>query len=70
MQIQPRQTPLQSAPETRPAPKIDLFLRGKGAYPEGISSFTFNMSGLSPNNYVLDFWLDGYLVHGAVVMKR
>jgi hypothetical protein len=42
----------------------------KGAYPEGISSFTFNMSGLSPNNYVLDFWLDGYLVHGAVVMKR
>ncbi|MCL2596311.1 MAG: hypothetical protein FWD66_01340 [Paludibacter sp.] len=44
--------------------------RNMGAYPEGISSFTFNLSGLMPDNYVLDFWLDGYLVHGSVVMKR
>ncbi|GHV43027.1 hypothetical protein FACS1894180_0910 [Bacteroidia bacterium] len=42
----------------------------KGAYPQGINAFTFNMSGLMHDNYVLDFWLDGYLVHGSVLMKR
>ena len=49
---------------------IAVIDQNKGAYPEGISSFTFNLDGLLPDNYVLDFWLDGYLVHGSVVMKR
>jgi hypothetical protein len=42
----------------------------RGSLPEGLSSFTLNVGILSTGNYVLDFWLDGYRVHGGVVMKR
>lgn len=42
----------------------------KGAYPQGINHFSFNVNHLSTGNYVLDFWLDGYLIHGSVIMKR
>lgn len=41
-----------------------------GACPAGISSFTIPTGSLPVNNYVLDFWLDDYLVHGSILMKR
>jgi hypothetical protein len=42
----------------------------KGSFPEGISNFTINISSFPTGNYVIDFWLDGYLIHGSVIMKR
>lgn len=48
-----------------------LFIdRQMGTSPQGINSFAINMSSLMPDNYVIDFWLDGYLIHGSVVMKQ
>lgn len=42
----------------------------KGSFSKGLNTFVFNLSNLPTDNYILDFWLDGYLVHGSVVMKR
>jgi len=47
-----------------------IFNENKGAYSQGVRSFSFNMNGLPIDNYILDFWLEGYPVHGAVIMKR
>jgi hypothetical protein len=45
--------------------------RNMGGYSQGLHKFTFNVSGLRPNtHYVLDFWLDGYLVKGIVILKK
>ena len=49
---------------------VPMITQNKGSLPEGISSFTINMYALPVGNYVLDFWLDGYLVHGGVIMRR
>ncbi|MDR0811004.1 MAG: hypothetical protein LBN23_01835 [Paludibacter sp.] len=49
---------------------LPMLRQNKGGLPEGISNFTLNIGALPVGNYVLDFWLDGYLVHGGVVMKR
>jgi hypothetical protein len=49
---------------------LPMLNQNRGGFPEGISNFSLNLSALPTGNYVLDFWLDGYLVHGSVIMKR
>jgi hypothetical protein len=49
---------------------LPMISQNRGAFPAGLSSFTLNMGALPMGNYILDFWLDGYLVHGGVIMKR
>jgi len=41
----------------------------KGYQPEGIYSFQTDVSGLSLGNYILDIWLDDYLI-SEIIMKR
>jgi hypothetical protein len=44
--------------------------QNKGSFSQGTHKFEFNASNLKRNtHYVLDFWLDGYLIEGAVILK-
>jgi hypothetical protein len=45
--------------------------RNEGSFSKGTHQFNFNVGNLRPNTYyVLDFWLDGYLVQGSTVLKK
>ncbi|MDR0618874.1 MAG: hypothetical protein LBG17_03125 [Bacteroidales bacterium] len=45
--------------------------QNRGSFSQGTHRFEFNVSSLKQNtHYILDFYLDGYLVHGAVVLKK
>ncbi len=45
--------------------------RNEGSFSEGTHKFRFNVGNLRANShYVMDFWLDGYLVQGAVILKK
>jgi hypothetical protein len=45
--------------------------QNRGSFPQGTHKFEFNASNLRQNtHYILDFYLDGYLVQGAVILKK
>jgi hypothetical protein len=45
--------------------------RNEGSFSQGIHKFKFNVGNLRANtHYVMDFWLDGYLVQGTVILKK
>lgn len=51
--------------------KGSIFFNGQyGAHSEGMHMFMIDTTCLPPGYCVLDFWLDGYLVHGNVLLKQ
>jgi hypothetical protein len=48
---------------------IPVIVQQKGSFQEGLNVIFINMSHLSFDYYALDFWLDGYLVSGSLILK-
>ncbi|GHV36542.1 hypothetical protein FACS1894178_7880 [Bacteroidia bacterium] len=48
---------------------IPVLIQQKGAFSEGLNAIFLNLSHLPFDYYALDFWLDGYLVSGTMVLK-
>jgi hypothetical protein len=48
---------------------IVVLSQQKGSFSEGLHSIFLNFSTFPFNYYALDFWLDGYLVSGSMVLK-
>jgi hypothetical protein len=49
---------------------VSVYNQNKGSFPEGLNAIWLNLSNLSFGNYLLDFWLDGYLVSGSIILKN
>lgn len=49
---------------------ISMMNQKYGALDQGVSHLQFDIRHFEKGNYVLDFWLDGYLIHGGIIMKR